>query len=382
MTRRRQRGQRGFTLIELMVALLVSSLLVGMILAIFLRMSLAYRGQQQVAGVQQVLAAARAAFEQDAKQAGLLMAQGFTTAQTPLGQRHKPVTIRNNVGAAGYDEIGFYYADPSAQAAVDMGVGAIRNNATVDVDSSDGFEVGDLVVMVQVSTTASPLGGSDAPLATFDACVMRLAGKTPTRFQFETSAPWGSAGIPGNSHCTFSPTPSPRTMYYKLIARSYRIDPSRPAEGVLQVSPTGNLVPALNDWQDLAVGFTDIQVATQFFDNDGIDTADADTDAAREWYSSTAQQNLTEPAAIWLAGGTMFSPIQMTISLVARTERNVEGIATGRTPQLKAPPDNDHNNLGDRDPINLPSALAHLVGDRIYRYTTFRVDLRNLGVGR
>lgn len=376
--RRRARQQRGFTLIELMVALLVSSLLVGMILAIFLRMSLAYRGQQQVAGVQQVLAAARAAFEQDAKQAGLLMAQGFTTAQLPLGQLQKPVTIRNNVGAAGYDEIGFYYADATAQAAASTLGGAILNNATVDVDSTDGFEIGDLVVMVKVGTMASPIG-SDAPLATFDACVMRLAGRSSNRFQFETSAPWGSAGIPGNSHCMFTPSPSPRTMYYKLVARYYRIDPTRPAEGVLQVSPTGNLVPALNDWQDLAVGFTDIQVATQFFDNDGIDTADADLDPAREWYSSTTQQNLTEPATLWTGA---FSPIQMTISLVARTERNVEGIATGRTPQLKAPPDNDHNNLGDRDPINLPSALAHLVGDRIYRYTTFRVDLRNLGVGR
>ena len=46
-----------------MVALIVSSLLVGMILSIFLRMSLAYRGQQQVANVQSVLAGARQMIE-------------------------------------------------------------------------------------------------------------------------------------------------------------------------------------------------------------------------------------------------------------------------------------------------------------------------------
>ena len=67
-----------------MVALLVSSLLVGMILAIFSRMSIAYRGQQQIAGVQQVLAAARATIELDAKQAGLEMAAGL---QDRLGYR-------------------------------------------------------------------------------------------------------------------------------------------------------------------------------------------------------------------------------------------------------------------------------------------------------
>jgi prepilin-type N-terminal cleavage/methylation domain-containing protein len=74
------RTQRGFTLIELMVALVVSSLLVGLILAIFSRMSLAYRGQQQIAGLQQVLAAARATIEADAKQAGFAMPQGFRFA--------------------------------------------------------------------------------------------------------------------------------------------------------------------------------------------------------------------------------------------------------------------------------------------------------------
>ena len=90
------RGPRGFTLIELMVALLVSSLLVGMILAIFSRMSLAYRGQQQIAGVQQVLAAARATIELDAKQAGLGIPQGFKTAMTGATMQ-SPVKISNSI---------------------------------------------------------------------------------------------------------------------------------------------------------------------------------------------------------------------------------------------------------------------------------------------
>ena len=75
MRMRRRARQAGFTLIELMVALLVSTLLVGMILAIFARVSMAYRSQQQVAGLQQVLASARGMMELDAKQAGLGISQ-------------------------------------------------------------------------------------------------------------------------------------------------------------------------------------------------------------------------------------------------------------------------------------------------------------------
>ncbi|MEO7734004.1 MAG: prepilin-type N-terminal cleavage/methylation domain-containing protein, partial [Kofleriaceae bacterium] len=88
-----KRGQRGFTLIELMVALVISSLLVGMILAIFSRMSIAYRGQQQIAGVQQVLAAARATIEFDAKQAGLAMPQGFIYNDSLV---HQAVSVTNS----------------------------------------------------------------------------------------------------------------------------------------------------------------------------------------------------------------------------------------------------------------------------------------------
>src|SRR5262249_17175080 len=106
---------RGFTLIELMVALVVSSLLVGMILAIFSRLSIAYRGQQQIAGVQQVLAAARATIELDAKQAGLALPQGFKFANTNT-QTHAAVSVINN--SNGPDQIYFYYADTTVQAAV------------------------------------------------------------------------------------------------------------------------------------------------------------------------------------------------------------------------------------------------------------------------
>ena len=90
------------------------------------------------------------------------------------------------------------------------------------------------------------------------------------------------------------------------------------------------------------------------------------------------QDNLTQPLAV----ASYKPPIQVTISLVARTERDVEGIATAATPALRATTTRDNNNIGDRSAVTLPSTNAALTGNRIYRYTTFQIDLRNVGLGR
>jgi hypothetical protein len=82
----------------------------------------------------------------------------------------------------------------------------------------------------------------------------------------------------------------------------------------------------------------------------------------------------------------------MSISLVAHTDRDVEGIATLATPNLVGAPTAANNPLGDRPSTVLPVATPGpppvppwpdplLPGSRIYRYVTFQVDFRNLGVG-
>jgi prepilin-type N-terminal cleavage/methylation domain-containing protein len=366
-----KRRQGGFTLIELMVALTVSTLLVGMILSIFSRMSLAYRGQQQIAGVQQVLSAGRSALDADAKQAGLEMPQGFSLASDNL--LHSPVRQINS--SSGPDQIAFFYADLSAQALITAGTWT-----SVTVDAATGFSNNDVVV---VSTAQAPVAGitpSDAQIATFDACVLQIESIAGTTINFSQSAPWGA---PNNTNCAFTlPNPTAnKSMIFKVVAHAYRIDPDplRAADGVLQMSPTGNLF-GLTDWQDMGYGFTDIQTAMQFYDNDAVDTPDPDTDPARDWWSNGQQQTNTDPI---IKTNAFIPPIQMTISLVARTDRDVEGIATAATPKLidNAAPNN--NLLGDHDVVTLPSVTdTHLQGQRIYRYTTFGVDLRNIGVGR
>jgi len=391
----KRRRERGFTLIELMVALVVSALLVGMILAIFSRMSLAYRGQQQIAGVQQVLAAARATIELDAKQAGLAMPQGFRIAgdaSPPAAQpmKHAPVSILNR--STGPDQIALFYADPSIQAVV---TDAAAWPASVTVDSTLGFADQDLVVLSteDIPAMANPISPGDANIATYDACVLQIvkggvSAGSPGTLTFSLLPPWG---VDGSTHCklpvAWPPPPSATTlatMVYKFVAHAYRIDPdpARAAIGPLQGSliSGGLLLSAADNWTDLAYGFTDIQTALQVFDGDGNDTADLDPDGDREWYSGAMQQTLTQPIPV---AATFVPPIEVSISLVARTDRDVEGIATSATPQLIDPAIPDNNTVGDHPSVPLPSATdPALQGSRIYRYTTFQVDFRNLGVGR
>jgi hypothetical protein len=157
---------------------------------------------------------------------------------------------------------------------------------------------------------------------------------------------------------------------------------------MLQLSPTGDLA-GLNDWQDLAYGFTDIQVAIQFFELGDATNSDLqyDADPTRDFWSGDVMAQRLQP----IVKTTMFFPqasplipipIQLSMTLVARTDKNVEGIATGQTPRLMEVLHPINNRLGDHDTVILPSGSdPHLQGSRIYRYTTFQVDLRNLGVG-
>ncbi|HEX3760184.1 MAG TPA: prepilin-type N-terminal cleavage/methylation domain-containing protein [Kofleriaceae bacterium] len=365
--------QRGFTLIELMVALLVSSLLVGMILAIFSRMSLAYRSQQQVAGLQQILAAARATIELDAKQAGLGVPQGFKIAGPSL---QSPVQIKNNVGSLGPDQIAFFYADTSISGMVS--VSNLPASPTITLaDTPVGFVNDMLVVLTTASTAANPLGtGTNPDVATYDACVLRIASVNTAGKQitFYTTAPWGASPAP--AHCTN--ITAGRTMMYHFIAHAYQIDPTpgRLAIGVLQQTPTGNLT-ASETWNDLAYGFSDIQAAVRVYDPAGTDL-DGDTDAVRNWYSAAGLDTMTSLATA-PAGSSLLG---MSISLVAHTDRNVEGIASSATPKLLGTP-TANNSLGDHDLVALPASPANalLPDQRIYRYTTFQIDFRNLGVG-
>lgn len=367
----RRTRRKGFTLVELMIALLVSTLLVIMILSVFTRLSFAFREQQTVVGLQQTLSAARTAIEYDARHAGLLVSQGFTVSSDLGVNRHSPVRITNR--SFGPDELGFYYADPSAQALV---IGAPPPTpVTLTVDDIGTFVAGDLVVLSTPDTISmdNPISSGEAKIALFTACVLRIESVAGNQVTFETAGEWGNTL---NEHCA-NPIGA-TTMMYKFVAHTWRVDTSRPDLAPLQLDPTGGL--ATPAFTDQAYGIVDLQASTYFYDADGTDSGDPDTDGDRDWSSSDAQQTMTDPIPL---ASSFVAPLMMSISIVARTPANVEGVSTANSPQLTDPASPTDNTIGDRASFPLPSSTdAMFAGHRLYRFVTFQTDMRNMGVGR
>lgn len=359
LDRRRRGGQRGFTLIELLVALAISSILVMMVLSVFSRMSSAYRRQQQVATLQVILAAAQNMLGQDARQAGFQLADGFRIASA-AGVVQRPVRILNSATAP--DEIRFFSADATVQARV-----LSFNGSQIAIDSAAQFVNGELAVMVNTGTATVSMGTETRTIARFTACVVRITLVGPSNLSLDSAAPWGNAG---NTQCNdvnaahTSGASAGQTMVYRFRARAYRIDPARTALGVLQLSPSGALVA--NDWQDLGVGFADLQVAARtFLEGDAADL-DGDGDALYDWYSGANMQTATN-------AGALDRITRLSLSVSVRTDRTVDGVASAATPAFIEAALPNNNQLGDRPSVALDPA------DRIYRYTTIRVDMRNTG---
>ena len=370
---RRQDAQRGFTMVELMVSMVLVSLLVGMIFTLFIQMSVAFRTQSQVSDLQQGLVAAETVLARDARQAGLHMPDGFRLAgDTDL---HRPIQVVN--AADGPDELYLFSADPSKQARV---LTMTLAGDQITVDDPDDFEVGEVVVLTDPQEPDPNV--TPVPPQSYDACVVQIAGIAGTTISLDSAAPWGAAGQP---HCAAVAAANvgvgSDTMMYLLSARGYRIDPTRKDLSVLQRSRTGGVE---DDWEDLGIGFTDLQVATRWNEpGDVVETGDPDDDPERDWYSGDDQDLLTAPSATVPVN----APIEMTVSVVVRTTRALQGVVSERTPQLTDPANPDNNPVGDRDAVVLAGvadtdrAEEHR-GDHVYRWSTFRIDLRNLGVAR
>lgn len=400
MTRppRTQRTQRGFTLVEVMVSLAISTLMVSMILAIWSRMSVAYRGQSAVAELQQILSAGHELIEQDLRQAGFQIPDGFFLAGS--NQLNQPVEIVDNADGFGPDLIRIFSADASAMARVvdfnDLNDTPSAAFTTLTVDTTADFVPGDLAVIVKAQD------GAPADIA-FYACVVRIVTMSANRFTLSTAAPWGTAN---NDQCDevrtspVLPGGDTRAIVYRFRARAYRIDPARRDLAVFQLSPTGGIV---DDWQDLGVGFTDIQVASRWDDTDDdtglatADTPDLDTDPRREWWSGSTQTTMTEPLtatttvptdglAMGLFDMLRSRMIAVRVTLVVRTHTRVDVTPSARTPALIDTARPSNNDLGNRDFVQLEgvadaSRPLELRGPHVYRYATVGTDLRNMGVG-
>jgi prepilin-type N-terminal cleavage/methylation domain-containing protein len=379
-------GERGFTLIELMIGMLLTGLILSFIFIVSGKMSSSYLGQTQVAEVQQTLRSARAAIAADVRQAGFFVSGGFRTAAFgDTDELVRPLQIVNDADGSGPDLLRVYYADATGGSRVQSIDPAAR--AFAAVDSADGFSEGDVVVLVNSAIAGADEFGN-AGLVTYSACVVKVTSiesGAPDRLNFSASgAPYNVAG---NAQCTEVATataneqPQPDTVVYRFVGRSYRIDPDRKELSVLQGSPSGEMEP--DDWADLAIGVTTIQAASRFFeDGDGVDL-DGDGDPTLDWYSSEGQENV-DPGGERPAGAAL---VELRVSVEARTQRGTRAVASARTTFLSSETNAEHNSIGDWAGVQLsgvddaerPDGYA---GNHIYRSAEALIDLRNLGVGQ
>jgi hypothetical protein len=367
-----------------MVAMVISSLLVGVALSVTVRMTSAYRTQTEVAALQQSLRSARELIVRDVRRAGyritrLRTATGAfgTTTATDL----PPVMVLNAADDTGADEIRIFYGDASTSATV-TAMTPTRDEVTVD--DASAFAVGDVVVVSALTLVA--LGGELAPLAEYDACAVEItdiAGATVTFAS--TEAPYNTIDNPQCTAVAARLAAAADTTMLPLVARAYRVDPGREAVSVLQVSRSGNLDPE-PDWEDLAAGATDLQFATRYYeDGDAVDLDD-DGDATRDWYSAEGQETPDETGA----RPANAVPVNVSVSVAMRTPTDVSGVTSASTPAFiddTSVETVEHNRYGDAPAIDLATVAvasrpARHRGNYIYRGTTSTVDLRNVGVGR
>ena len=380
-------GQRGFTLIELTIGMLLTGIILSFVFIVSGKMSTAYFGQAQVADVQQTLRTVRAAIAADVRQAGFFVSNGFRTAAFgDTAELVRPLQIVNNADGSGPDVVRVYYADATAGSRVRSIDEAERGFA--DIDSTASFAEGDVVVMVNSAIT--PAGENNGTgQVVYAACVVRVTAidaGAPGRLYFAADgdgAPYNTADNPQCAEvasATANEDPVPDTVVYRFAGRSYRIDPQRKEQGVLQGSPSGEMVEG--DWTDLALGVTTIQTASRYFeDGDAVDL-DGDGDPELDWYSAEGQET-PDPTGERPAGASL---IELRVSVEARTQRGTRSVPTSRTTNMSDDDQPAHNPVGDWPGVQLAGVANDerpegYGGDHIYRSAEALIDLRNLGVG-
>ncbi len=378
------------TLVELMVALVISSIIVFFLFSIQTRMTRAYQGQGTVSEINQNLRAAKQMLIDDIRMAGFGLGNtGYVSASPDIEDLPGVATaaglmVSNDAFGDGNDSFRIFYTD------------ANLNIRIVPYDETPpGIRPGQ--VFADTVDPPPPFANNEpAVIVTKSAsCLIAVTGTNPNKVIFNPSGrPYNAA--PQNPHCqavfdAFGAGES--ASIQRFVSRSYRIDPNRPTEGYLQMSPSGEV--AVNDWIDMGVGFTNLQLATRYFESgDGFD-ADGDGDPERDWYSGDNQAN-PDPTGVRPADAVL---IQVSLSIEGRSPYGTRGAAASTvTPAFIDITNPDNNSVGDWgqscpssatnpcgvDLANTPDASrpARYVGEYIYRYTSSTVDLRNMGVGQ
>lgn len=358
--------QQGVTLVEMMVSVALVGIACAFVFGIELRSSTALRDQATIAEVQQTLRSASDLIIRDVRMSGYLARTIYRAGMTdPL----RPLSVING-GANGTDELTVIYGDASTTAVIlktvnDSNTYSYNDVGTV-VDSAASYAQGDLVL-------ASHTAQSNVEDVLGVACLLQVTGVDPTHIITgpAVGGPWNQTG---NSHCDAKMSSiwnDGYTVFAKAVYRTYRIKPDDP-RGVLQMSPSGTVVA--NDWQDLALGVVDLQVALRVHQSGGTDL-DGDGEANDDWYSGENLEAIPSGAQI----------TEAAITLLAKSTSDVAGAVATATPSLfEAGKPADYNRIGDVSSTALPvtDMTSRYYGQNVYRTFTRTVELRNAVVNQ
>lgn len=418
--------QRGFTLLEIMIAVSIASVVMLFIFNIQFRMQDSYGVQSKVSDLQFTLQSVQSMIDREAKQAGYLFPNGFRTdfngdldgdgtLDFPFGLRtggelNAGVQVFDG-GTNAPDQVRFFTANSDMTQRIGT-ITCTSADTTFTTVMDDGsattnsiFPANSLVLVTNSKFDPDDDPGT-LPLSVTEACMGRVVVVSTTSFRFIADATPACSFVCAN-HADAGTNAVTRA--YQFRAAGYRVMPVNiggATEGVLQRSPTGGMG---NDWQDIALGFIDYQVRVSYVRTNNYPVAgytppapayqpvgfatvvtpliDIDVDSGiaggtpcdinqvgcnnTNWRAGAAFEDLvtTSPAQ---AGGNDIQLTDVSFFLFAQSLSRVGGITAT---ELAA--------AGNRPVMS----TAYLSGSwmptksRAIRFLSWKSDLRNMGVG-
>jgi prepilin-type N-terminal cleavage/methylation domain-containing protein len=365
--RRRRRRSAGFTLVELMVAVVLSGVIIGFVFQIHAQMTGALRGQANLSEVVESVTAARELLAREIRLAGMGFPASGVRWGTGANEVWYGVEAVNDADGAGADVVDSISIQRTEGDVYDVIADEAGDWTVALVDADDlGFSTAAPVVIINRNNP--PDACATTPIAV-DATGLRFAAAD---FVNPASGPCGTLGLSDDDSIQIT----------RLRKASYRLDPvaSNLEQGVLQRS--------INDgpWDNLGVGYTNLQFAVRYFEAADAADADADGDALNDWYSGDEMEVAY--------GGRLATgaPVQVGLSIEARNQRRIDNLASSATPaytDLARPNNNPLGNFGQActgaqyDPCGVPDLndpgvpSRYAFPDRVYRSTSTTVWLRS-----
>lgn len=404
-----------------MIAVAIASVVMLFVFNIQFRMTDSFGIQSRVSDLQFTLQSVQAMIDRDAKQAGVGFPNGFRTdfngdldgdgsLDFPIGLAtdgaiNSGVQILDG-GPDGVDQVRFFAADLARSQRIRSVSCQLGNDSTFETVANDGvtlqpaiFTANELIVVANSDFDPDDDPGT-LPMSITEACVGR-ATLTSAGFSFTTDSTPACAQVCANH---IAAGIGAVTRAYRLNASAYRIESvtvGTNVEGVLQRSAKGGLI---DDWQDIALGFIDLQVQASFVRTNNLPPAGfvPTSPAYRPVGYATVvlpflSQDIVDPAcdvndpncnninfrtggaladlltvAPNPAGGHDIQATDITFHLFAQSVREVGGItATELVPVA---------NRNAQTATYLGGAWQP-TKSRAIRYLQWKSDLRNLGVG-